>query len=612
MAKQPAGELQPRRSLPLTIHEELSPVEVIKTPAGENVLDFGQIIAGVLKFKDRGTEGARLCFQFGECLQNGNFYNENLRTAKQELVYYSDGMGRRFCPHFTFYGFRYVKISGVEDIRPDDYTACALYSDMERTGTIRTSDSKVNRLIENAVWGQKGNFIDVPTDCPQRDERLGWTGDAQIFCATACFNMYAPGFFHKYLYDMYLEQKEEGNCGAVPYVVPDILTQTCRRRKEGTDEKNPTAGSCAWGDAATIIPWTLYLFYGNTEYLKQEYEGMKLWTDFIYRMDEEQCGGRRLWTCGFHFADWLALDNFHEESCLGGTDCYFVASAYYFYSAVLTAKAAKALGKLQEARWYGSLADEVRAAMQNEYFTATGRIAADTQTAMVLALHFGIAPREFRGRLIEDLKNKLEEENVHLTTGFVGTAYLCSTLSEIGLSEYSYTLLLNEDYPSWLYEVNLGATTIWERWNSILPDGKIIKGSEMNSLNHYAYGAVLEWMYRHMCGLNPDEDHPGFRKFILSPKPDPRLEYAQMTYESPYGQIVSNWKKKGDGWQFSFQVPFDTMAELVIPGMPGCGFVVIGDKKMRVSDINSKMLLEPGRHEITLVNEADGELGEGV
>lgn len=588
-------KLVPRFSLPLTTHEALKPVEIIHTPAGETVLDFGQNLTGIFNFICKEPMGAKVRFQFGEILQEENFYNENLRTAKEEFTYISDGKVRTVRPHFTFYGFRYMKVEGIDNLEAADFTAYALYSDMKETGHIETSNPKINRLFLNALWGQKGNFVDTPTDCPQRDERMGWTGDAQVFCATASFNMYTPAFYHKFLYDMVAEQKKLN--GAVPYVVPDILDQINHvledpkraaqlgiktspesdgsgephadkaAEKTSCEEEKETekaAGSCAWGDAATIIPWTSYVFFGDQTLLEKEYENMKLWIDYIYRIDEEKCGGKRLWSARrFHFADWLALDNFHKDSCLGGTDPYYVASCYYLYSAELTAKAAAVLGKGEDAVWYTRLAEEVREAIRKEYFTATGRIAIDTQTAMVLALRFGIVPATARERLIQSLKAKLEEENVHLTTGFVGTPYLCPVLTENGLADYAYTLLLNEDFPSWLYEVNMGATTIWERWNSVLPDGRI-SDTGMNSLNHYSYGSIVEWMYRYMCGINPDEKKSGFREFVIKPYTDNRLEAAKADYQSVFGVIESGWKKTDTGWQFKVTVPFDTKAHFIL------------------------------------------------
>lgn len=572
-----SGILVPRRSLPLTLHEELKPVEVIHTPAGETVLDFGQNLTGFFSFVCHEPKGTKIHLQFGEILQDDNFYNENLRTAKEEYTYISDGTDRIVRPHFTFYGYRFMKVEGISDLEAADFKAQALYSQMAPTGKIETSNPKVNRLFLNALWGQKGNFVDVPTDCPQRDERMGWTGDAQVFCATASFNLYTPGFYAKYLYDMLGEQKELG--GSVPHVVPDILDQIADIQKA----PRMAHGSCAWADVATVIPWTMYVFFGDKSLLADQYENMKLWIDYIHSVDEEKCGGKRLWNYGFHFADWLALDNYHKGSSFGGTDPYYIASAYYLYSAELTAKAAAVLGKEEDAAYYAKLAEEVRQAMKKEYFTETGRIAVDTQTAMVLALKLDIVPETAKERLTARLKEKLDEENVHLTTGFVGTPYLCPVLSENGMIDYAYTLLLNEDFPSWLYEVNMGATTIWERWNSVLPDGKI-SDTGMNSLNHYSYGSIVEWMYRYMCGLNPDEEKPGFKKFTLKPYPDARFDHASAEYQSVYGKIESGWKKTESGWHFAVKVPFDTTADFVLSD------AVRGAKKVTVKSADGEAL----------------------
>lgn len=548
--------LQPRRSLPLVLHEELRPVEVIHTPAGETVLDFGQNLSGLFSFVCSEPQGARVEIHVGEILQDDNFYNDNLRTAKEAYAYISDGVSRVVRPHFTFYGFRYMKVEGVSDIDAAQFTVQVLHSEMARTGNIETSNPQVNRLFLNALWGQKSNFVDVPTDCPQRDERMGWTGDAQVFSATASYNMYTPAFYAKFLYDAVLEQRDLN--GSVPHVVPDILDQIAALR----GEEQKAHGSCAWGETATVIPWVTYVFYGDKALLAEQYENMHLWVDYM-REEDRACGDHRLWTRGFHYADWLALDTYRND-CLGGTDPYYIASACYLYSAELTAKAARALGKGEDASYYQGLADEIRAAMQREYFTETGRIAIDTQTAMVLALQMNIVPESARERMLARLREKLDQDKVHLTTGFVGTPYLCPMLTENGMVDYAYTLFLNEDFPSWLYEVNMGATTIWERWNSVLPDGRI-SDTGMNSLNHYAYGSIVEWMYRYMCGLNPSEENPGFRRFTVRPYPDARFEHARAEYESVYGTIVTGWRRVGDGWEYEVIVPFDTEAEFILP-----------------------------------------------
>lgn len=581
----PAGTVEERLSLPLTIHERISSPKLIITPKQEQVLDFGQEISGWVEFDcPASARGAVIRLQHGEILQEGCFYRDNLRTAKAEFTYIcpdgpekggadgsrSEADSSHIRSHFTFFGFRYVKVSGVtltqETVADWKFEACAMYSDLERTGFLTTSNEKLNRLIQNTLWGQKGNFLDVPTDCPQRDERLGWTGDAQVFCATASYHMDTGAFYRKYLKDMLFEQREHG--GGVPYVVPDILSIVRRRHGEPEpdirDNRWGEYGSCAWGDAATVIPWTMYLFYGDKKRLEEAYPNMKEWTDFIIHMEETVCGGGRLWNQGFHFADWLALDNPDPESCFGRTDAYYVASVYYLYSARLTAKAARTLGRMDDWEYYTRIADEVKAAVRREYITPDGHIKTETQTALVLALYFDLLEEERREAAAGRLKKRLEENGMHLDTGFVGTAYLCKALTKAGMTKEAYTLLCNEDYPSWLYEVNMGATTVWERWNSVLPDGSI-SGTGMNSLNHYAYGAVAEWMYQTMCGIAPDETAAGFKRAVIAPKPDERLSFVKGEYRSASGVYRAAWRREENRVVFEVEVPFDCQAVFYVP-----------------------------------------------
>lgn len=545
--------VEARRSLPVCINEEIRPVAVLHTPAGETVLDMGQNMTGWLRFKTSAPAGTRLHFQFGEVLQGGNFFRDNLRTAKAEYIYIADGTDAVVEPYFTFFGFRYVKVSGWDgELNIDDFTGCVLYSRMDATGEIETSNEKVNRLIQNAMWGQKGNFLDIPTDCPQRDERLGWTGDAQIFSGTACFNMDVGAFFAKYAYDLAKEQSKTG--GMVPHIVPMVNLNK--------------GGSAAWADVATILPWNLYEFYGDTSILAQQFESMRAWVDYIRDMDDSS-GGRRLWTNGTHFGDWLALDAPDPTSRKGGTPLDFIASAFYCYSARLVAQAAAVLGQTEHAEAYGRLSAEVKAAIQQEYFTATGRLAVPTQTGYVLALFMDLAPEAHRERVKNDLLARLDQDGMHLRTGFVGTPYLCRVLSNNGANDLAYRLLLNEDYPSWLYAVNLGATTIWERWNSLNPDGSI-SSTGMNSLNHYAYGSIVEWMYRDMCGLNPsvgDDGVTGFRHARIAPKPDPSLRWARARYRSAAGLYESGWRIDDAGrLTIEITIPFNASARVVLPG----------------------------------------------
>ena len=550
--------LMPRLSLPVKIIKKISPKKIIVTPKGEKVIDFGQEITGWIEFLCEEKKGKEVSLYFGEILQENNFYNDNLRSAKQEFHYISNGKDRVVRPHFTFYGFRYMKVEGIKDIKLKSFKGCVLHSEMDLTGKIVTSNKKINKLFNNALWGQRGNFLDVPTDCPQRDERMGWTGDAQVFCKTASYNMYTPAFYKKYLYDMKLEQDEFG--GSVPHVVPDILDQigTILHGKNDTEHAK-AHGACAWADAGAIIPWTMYCMYGDRTALEEQYGNMKSWVDYVRKIDKEKCGGKYLWTYGEHFADWLALDNHRKEERFGATDQYFVASAYYYYSTLLVAKAASVLNKDKDAAYYEELASHIKTAFLDEYYTKTGRLAQVTQTALAIVLWLGLIPDGAKKRQIDTLLEKLKDEQDHLTTGFVGTPILCPVLTAIGHPEKAYTLLLNEDFPSWLYEVNMGATTIWERWNSVLPDGKI-SDTGMNSLNHYAYGSIVEWMYQYMGGIEPYESAPGFSKFKVHPYVDKRISSVNVEYDSPKGKILSAWKKVEDGYMFNVEVPFDTDA----------------------------------------------------
>lgn len=546
-------KLEARRSLPIKVKETLKVAEVITTLSGETVLDMGQNMVGWLRFNVNQPAGTEIMLQWGEVMQGGNFFRDNLRSAKAEYHYISNGKASVAEPLFTFFGGRYIKVSGWQgELNPDDFTGCVVYSDMEQIGHIETANPLVNRLFLNTLWGQKGNFLDVPTDCPQRDERMGWTGDAQVFSGTACMNMDAAAFFNKYLHDMIYEQGIRG--GSVPHVVP----------ADPNPGMGAGAGSAAWGDAATVIPWNVYLHYGDKAFLEEQYANMKGWVDWIKTQDDGS-GGKRLWTVGFTFGDWLALDGEDPLSVKGGTPDEFVASAYYLYSTELTVKAAKVLGKRLDAIKYQKLADEIRAAMQKEYFTGNGRLAINTQTAHIISLFMNIVNKKFESRIAADLRKRMKQDREHLKTGFVGTPYLCRTLSAHGSNDLSYTLLLHEDFPSWLYAVKLGATTIWERWNSLLPDGSC-SDLTMNSFNHYSYGSIMEWVYQNMLGLQPVEDKPGYRHVKLVPQPEARMKWAKGSVNTAAGLYKSEWAigEEGD-LTFTFTIPFNATASVVLP-----------------------------------------------
>ena len=562
LVQAPAGRLTERLGPPVRIAERWPVRTLFRTPKGELVADAGQEISGWAEFDCALPSGGQVTLRYGELLQDGCFYQGNLRTARQTFTYLSDGRPRHVRPHFTFFGFRYVQIGGLSEQEASSLVFCVLHSELDRTGRLETSDPDLNRLVQNSEWSQLDNFVDLPTDCPQRDERLGWTGDAQVYCATACLNRDSAAFYRKYLYDLRQEQRELG--GNVPHVVPDVVRLVCRAK--GLPEQD-TRGSCAWSDAAAIIPWTLYVCYGDPALLREEYGTMRDWAEWLIAEDEAHGAPRlRLW--GFHFADWLALDNPDPRSCFGGTDPFYIASAYYFWSLSLTAKAADALGLQADAARYARLALEVRAAIRRRYFTPEGDLTVGTQTGLALALAMGLAPEDARGRLTQALGKKLAADGHSLQTGFVGTYFLCSALAENGLADEAYALLFRRQMPGWLYEVDMGATTIWERWNSILPDGHV-SDTGMNSLNHYAYGAILEWMYRYLCGLRPLECAPGFAAAELRPLPTGRLEYARASYDSASGLWRCGWARRAGGIDCEITVPFGASAVFYLPGGPG-------------------------------------------
>ncbi|WP_322173522.1 family 78 glycoside hydrolase catalytic domain [Acutalibacter caecimuris] len=608
--------LVPRRGPKIVKKKEFAPMEVIHTPKGETVLDFGQNMTGWVEFNVDVPAGRTVKLSYGEVMQQGCFYRDNLRSAKAKYIYISDGKPRRVRPRFTFYGFRYVMVEGLETLNPGDFTACHIRSDIDPIGHIETDNVRVNQLFHNALWGQFDNFLDLPTDCPQRDERLGWTGDAAIISATACKNIYMPAFFHHFMENVRAEQIYHK--GAVPVYVPapkaaeertfefDIdPADFVRLKPEDTEglaaalakypalraamearpagereeflkgvladnisfEKNNHKGCAIWSDVATMMPWAVYENYGDLALLRAEYPVMKAWVERI-RQDDQLDGNRGLWLRGNQLGDWLALDKpdpKDAENPFGATDLQYTASCFYFYSTLLTAKAAKALGYEKDAADYTALHEKIRTAIVGEYFHADGSFKIEgTQTACVLSLFFGLYPQGCKDRVMEQLKDRLKAKNWHLDTGFCGTPFLCRALSDNGANDVAYTLFLNDDYPSWLNEVKLGATTVWERWNSLLPDGSI-SGMGMNSLNHYAYGSIVDWMYRNMCGFNPVEDAPGYKRAIIRPMPDPRIRSAKMSMHTASGFYEVSWRYDGETLHYTVTIPFDCTARLSLP-----------------------------------------------
>ncbi len=530
------------------ITKRTSAKELLVTPKGELVLDFGQNMSGFVELQIEGKTGQKITIYHAETLdKKGNFYAETLRQAISVDTYICNGTKQVLHPRFTFHGFRYIRIEGMEkeEITPENFVACTIHTDMEKTGTFSCSDKRINQLHSNIQWGMYSNFLDIPTDCPQRDERLGWTGDAQIFAATASYNCNTALFYKKWLRDLKAEQTEEFG---VPHVIPNILGNQ--------------AGAAAWSDAATIVPWVVYETYGDKRVLEEQFDSMKGWVDYITR----NCSENGLWQKGYQYGDWLALDKEESADRTGATDKYLVANAYYAYSCEIVAKAAAVLGKIEEAFYYTELYEKIRTAFNEEYITRTGRLVSETQTGCILALHFKLAEEKYRKRIMESLVNNIEVHKNHLATGFVGTPYMCHVLSENEKHELAGTIFLQEDYPSWLYAVKKGATTIWERWNSIMPDGSFDE-SGMNSLNHYAYGSIGEWMYKKILGINLIE--PGYKHFFIRPMFVKGITSAEGTYESVYGTIGIAWSCENGRIVVDVTIPVNTTAELYLPEKEG-------------------------------------------
>lgn len=534
--------------------EEFQPVSV-KQEDEALLLDFGETVTGWVEITGAFETGQKVIMQYGEVLQKGRFYRDNLRTAKAEFTYVSKGKGETIRPHFTYYGFRYVKIKGLNPEKEYKFIAYRIMSDIERTGWVATDHDKVNHLLENTLRSQKCNFLDIPTDCPQRDERMGWTGDAGIFASTACFHMDSGSFFHHYMKNMQAEQ-EKCN-GAIPFFVPRPKV----KKEEHTNPFYLDSGAAVWGDAATLIPWRLYQFYGDKAMLEEQYPVMKAWVDYEYERTKEN-EIPYLWQNDRQLGDWLALDNGNINNPIGKTDSGFIASVYHYWSTKMVKEAAESLG-LEESKVYAEREKEIRNAILNYYFPDKKFCLEYTQTACALLLYLKLYPEGEREVITAKLAELLKKNNGHLNTGFVGTPILCMALSENGQNQLAYDLLLNEDYPGWLHEVNLGATTVWERWNSLEEDGSI-SGTGMNSLNHYAYGSIAEWIYRYMCGLNPSIGEAV--KMTIYPMPDQRLKKAEGSWRSVFGKYVCAWNWKSEQEVVcNIEVPFNANARFILP-----------------------------------------------
>ncbi|MCI1017138.1 family 78 glycoside hydrolase catalytic domain [Microbacterium sp. C5A9] len=522
--------------------EELPVAEVITTPSGRTVLDFGQNLVGRLRIRVQGASGTVVTLRHAEVLEHGELGTRPLRAAAATDRYTLAGDGVEVWePEFTFHGFRYAEIDGWPGVLdPADISAVVIHSDMERTGWFDTSHELVRQLHQNVVWGLRGNFLSVPTDCPQRDERLGWTGDIQVFAPTASFLYDVRGFLDSWLRDLEIDQVD----GVVPFVVPNVL--------------GPARAAAAWGDAAAVVPTVLYERFADLDTLERQFDSMRAWTDVIVGYS----GDRRLWEGMFQFGDWLDPDAPPQHPAKAKTSADIVATAYVFRSADLTARAAALLGRESEAREYAGIAEEVRRAFVAEYVTESGRMVSDAQTAYSLAIVFDMVDESRRQALGDRLAELTRLGGYRIGTGFVGTPIIQDALTRTGHLDTATRLLTQTENPSWLYPVTMGATTIWERWDSMLPDGTINPG-QMTSFNHYALGAIADWLHRTVAGLAPAT--PGYARIAIEPHPLEGFDDAEASHLTPYGEARVRWQRSGESIIVEATVPANTDADVVLP-----------------------------------------------
>ncbi|GBG08287.1 putative alpha-L-rhamnosidase [Paenibacillus agaridevorans] len=545
------GDLTATMEPPIRITESITPVAVTRTASGSFIYDMGQNMVGWTELRATGARGARITLSHAEMLNpDGTLYLDNLRVAVQQDHYVLKGGGEeRYEPHFTFHGFRYVELIGYPG-EPDltTLTGKVIHSDTPVTGSLETSDDMVNRLYANITWGQRGNFLSVPTDCPQRDERLGWTGDAQIFARTASYNMDVSRFFAKYIGDMIDCQQPSG---AFTDVAPDAGWM---RYKMWSTRLNWFApDNAGWGDAGVVIPWTLYLMYGDTRILETHYGAMARWVDYLKDNSVELIRPNYA-----NYGDWLSIE--------ADTPNEVLATAYFAYSTKLMGYIAGALGKTEDRRRYETLFRDISEAFCRAFVSQDGSIHGETQTVYVLALQFGLLPNELKDKALRRLTDNIRERGDRLSTGFLGVGYLLPALSDSGELDVAYKLLTQEAFPSWMYSIKHGATTIWERWDGWTEENGFQTPS-MNSFNHYSLGSVGEWMFRYMAGIEADPAEPGFSHVVIRPRPGGRLTRVKASYESLYGAISVEWELAAGGeLRLDVQVPPNTTATVHVPG----------------------------------------------
>lgn len=540
------------------VTEKLPAKKLIITEKGEKVIDFGQNMTGVIEAKLKCPKGTKITIKHAEALdENGNFFTTNLRTAKATDVFITSGEDDVFMPEFTYHGFRYICVEGMEDIDISNFTACVIHTDLKQTGDFSCSNDDINQLWKNIDWTMRSNFFDIPTDCPQRDERLGYTGDTEIFLPTACFNKNVALFFRKWLRDLRVEQSKDG---AVFLTVPDILrTNTCIQ---------------IWHEAATIVPWTIWQTYGDLRVLEEQYESMKASVEYTHSLTGEY--GLLQMENSSQFGDWLALDapkgpfrkipeglmypSMDEKG--GGTDSHLIGNVYYLYSIEIMAKTAEVLGNSADVETYKNLHKDVLSKFRKEYITENGRLITETQTACALVLYFNLAEEKDREKIVENLILNLVKNHKHLSTGFVGTEYITKALSQNGQHKIAGEILLKDDCPSWLYSIRRGATTIWETWDGVNPDGSF-NLFEMNSLNQFGFATIGDWLYKELCGLQNLE--AGYKKSRIAPRPIVGVPEFDASLETVYGKLSCAFLCK-DGWiEVNITVPENTTAEISLP-----------------------------------------------
>ena len=547
-------KIQPNAVIPqqgekIVEYESYPVIEVIKTPKGETVLDFGYNLVGYVEFSLKNAKkGDVVEFDFAEVLdKDGNFYNENYRTAKSTTYYTAKEGDQTYKPRFTFFGGRYIRLKQYpENIDFNSFKFIVVHSDMKRTGYFECSDERLNKLYDNIIRGQRGNYLDVPTDCPQRDERLGWTADTQVFTKTAAYNFDVEKFFDKWLADLSAAQYGDGS---VPSVVPNI-PNLC------------TYKSACWMDAVTVCPWEIYLAYGNKKLLERQFRSMRNYIEYL----ENYGGDEYMWNgLHKHYGDWLALDNEKARSGSdatndrkGATAHEYIAQCFFAYSTMLLIKAGRVLGK--DVSHYEFLYEKVVEKFK-EHYLKDGLPIYRTQTACALAIRFDLC--DDKKKVADLLCELIHEADDTLTSGFVGTAYLLHALTETGHTDLAYTLALTDKFPSWLYSVKMGATTVWEHWDGINERGEFWSKS-MNSYNHYAYGAIGDWMYGVMAGINVDENAPAYKNIIIKPIVDKRLSYVKASVDTRAGLVRSQWDIEGDTVTYNIEIPENSTADIIL------------------------------------------------